>query len=90
MAVINLTITFGKGEKRATKDVTIDGEELTLGLFEDINEAQKTNDMGMMRPIYAEMLGLTKEESRQITLRDFKAINAAMLQAANEVTNAPN
>lgn len=90
MAVIGLEIAFKY--KRNTKDETgkvmqvveettrsfaIDSDDIPLILVEGMDDGK----FGLMREGIADFLGLTQEESKQLTVRHLKAIGKAMKEA---------
>ena len=81
MAVINLDITFkyknGGPPEEHSRSFAIDSDDIPLILVEGMEEGK----FGMMREGIADFLGLTAEESRQLTIRHMKAIGAAMKEA---------
>lgn len=79
---MRIEFTFGKGEKATQKVVDFDPEDITLGFLEDIEEAQATGKWGPIRNAIADLLSLTHDESRQITMRQFKAIGDAIREAS--------
>lgn len=84
--MIRLEIDIGQGPRA----ITIDPEEITLGFLEDIEEAQATNKWRPMRLAFASLLKLTDAESRAITVRQFKAIGAALNAAVEDQSTIPN
>lgn len=91
MATINLDITFkysrdkkdeetGKPVKvteQASRSFTIDSDDIPLILVEGMEEGK----FGLMREGIADFLGLTPEESRQLTVRHMKVIGKAVKEA---------
>jgi len=77
-----IEFTFGKGERAVTRAVDFDPEDITLGFLEDIEAAQDTGKWTPIRDAIASLLGLSRDESRQITMRQFKQIGEAIRQAS--------
>ncbi len=91
MATINLDITFKytrekkdnetgklvKAVEEVSRTFTIDSDDIPLILVEGMEEGK----FGLMREGIADFLGLTPEESRQVTVRHMKAIGKAMKEA---------
>lgn len=75
-----LTVSVGDQPSRT---ITVDPDNLTLGLLEDIQEAQETGKWKVMNTCLAGFLGLTREEIRSITNKQFREISAALLSATN-------
>lgn len=88
--MITLEISFGKGDKATTRTITIDPEGITLGFLEDLEAAQETRKWAPIKSAICELLDLTADEGRQITMRQFKALSVAMQGAATEQTAIPN
>jgi hypothetical protein len=84
--MIILEIDIGQGPRR----IEIDPEDITLGFLEDLEEAQATNKWAPIRTAVASLLSLSREESRAITMRQFKEIGAALQNATTEQTAIPN
>lgn len=83
--MITFDIDIGAGPRH----ISIDPEDITLGFLEDIEEAQATNKWGPLRTAIASLLGLSRDESRAITLRQFKQIGAALQDSAAEQSAIP-
>ncbi len=77
-----IEFTFGKGERAVSRVVDFDPEDITLGFLEDIEAAQDTGKWTPIRDAIADLLGLSRDESRQITMRQFKQIGEAIRQAS--------
>lgn len=74
----------------AARAVTIEPDDLPLGFFADVEEAQET---GKFRPImsaYGQMLGFTRDEMRALTVKQFRAIAQAVNSAGKEAATVPN
>lgn len=61
---------------------TIDTDDLTIGFYEDLEQAQMSGKMRDFIPVIASMIGLSHEEVREITLRQWKEIAQSFQQAA--------
>lgn len=80
MAALTLHIQIAQdAEPRA---IVIDPEDLTLGFLENLERAQESGKWRDMIPAIAEMFRLTVDESRAITLRQWRAMGAALKEAA--------
>lgn len=84
---LELEISIGKDQP--SRKIVIDPDELTLGFQEDLQEAQETGRWKVMNTCLAEMFGLTRDEIRSITNKQFKEISVA-LQAATTGAAIPN
>lgn len=80
--MVTLTIAAGGVEYERR----IDPEDLTLGFLEDLELAQDTGKWRDLIPAFATLLDLPREAVRQISVKQFKAIGAA-LQEASAVPN---
>ncbi len=83
-----IEFTFGKGERATTRVVNFDPEDITLGFLEDVEAAQDTGKWGPIRNAIAGLLDLSPDESRQITMRQFKQIGEA-IRVASEAQSVP-
>ncbi len=88
--VLKLTITIGKGDAQRTREVAIDPEDISIGLLEDLEQASAGGTMSNMKPIISELLGLSNEEYRALTVKQFMAIANAIPAAIAEATTIPN
>lgn len=80
MAVLTIHVQIAADtEARA---ITIDPEALTLGFLEDLERAQESAKWRDMIPAIGGMLGVDHAEARAITLGQWKAIGAALKEAA--------
>lgn len=75
--MIKLTITTG-GD---TLERTIDPDALTLGFLEDIEKAQDSGKWRDLIPAIATMLDLTRDQTRDVSIAQFKTIASAIQQA---------
>lgn len=84
--MVRLTITLN-GAERA---VAIDPDELPMGFFEDVEEAQDSKKIAPIMRAYGTMLGFTHDEVRSMTRKQFNDIARAVFAAAQEATAVPN
>ena len=87
---ITFEITIGKGEATSTRTVTLDPDDLPLGFNEDFEAAQESGKWRDLIPVIADFLGLTRDETRAITNRQFKALAETISGAAAAQTDIPN
>ena len=80
MAIITLTINETLRQ--------IDTDDMTIGFYEDLESAQTSGKMRDFIPVIAGMLGLDRDEVRQITLGQWKTIAESFSRAA--VVNPTN
>ena len=73
MAMLSVTIN---GQERQ-----IDTDDLTIGFYEDLEQAQASGKMRDFIPVLAGMLQISREEVREITLRQWKEIAASFERA---------
>ena len=78
MATITLEITLGKGEKAVTTAHVFDPDDMPLTFF----EAAEENKISLMRGGITDLLELTPEQSRGLTIRHVKQITAAIKEAS--------
>ncbi len=83
MAILSLTLTIGD----ATREIVVNADDLTLGLAEDLEQAQESGKLRDLIPVDAGMLGLNRDEARALTMRQWNEILSAMRTAAT-VPNA--
>jgi len=88
--IFRLTITIGKGEAAREREISLDPGDISMGLLEDLQSASSAGDMGSMKPIISELFGLTNEEYRALTIKQFIEIAAAIPRAVNEASTIPN
>lgn len=88
--VFRLTITIGKGEAQRTREITIDPDDVPLGVLEDLETAQETRAWKDIRTAIGGFLELTDEEFRAITASQFMQIASALQQAVKDATTIPN
>lgn len=78
--IIKLEIDLKHGAETQTKAYTVDPDDLPLILLESLEDGK----IGPMRTGIAQFLGLSEEESRQLTIRHIKLIAAAMKVAQDD------
>lgn len=83
-----ITVTIEVGG--ASRPVTIDPDELPLGFFADIEEAQETGKFRPLMNAYGAMLGFTPAEMRALTVKQFRAVAQALGRAGKEAATVPN
>ena len=57
-------------------------DDLTLGFFQDLERAQETGKMKDFIPVLAGLLGVDRAAAREVTMRQWQQIAAAMREAA--------
>lgn len=87
---ITFEITFGKGDKQTTRKVEIEPKEISLGFLEDMEIASETKQWAIIRPAYADLLGLTRDESRALTTGQFEQLTTAFKDAMAAQATIPN
>lgn len=90
MAIITVELTLGKGENARMRQIVIDPDDLPLGFNEDLETATESNKWTELNKVLAEFLGLTHQEVRQITNRQFRELMAAIQEASKQATAIPN
>ena len=91
MAVLfRLTIRVGKGADQHEREIVIDPDELSMGTLEDLETLGASNKWSDIRPIIVELLGLTNEEFRALTRKQFMQIAMALSGSVAEATAIPN
>ena len=88
--MIKVEITTGHNGTTATRTIAIDPDLIPMGFSEDMEEAQISGKWKDLNKVFAEFIGMTHEEFRQVTRGDFKRIMAAIEAASNEAVNGPN
>jgi hypothetical protein len=81
--MITITITTG-GE---TLERHVDPDAITLGFLEDIEKAQDSGKWRDLIPAIGTLLGLTREQTRDVSVAQFRDI-ASAIQQAGTVPNA--
>lgn len=85
MTSIQFRINVGQGERT----IDFDPENITFGFLEDMEEAQATNKWSALARAVGSLLGLTREEQRAITMRQFKQIAGALRESTERADNDP-
>ena len=67
----------------AARHITIDPDELPMAFFEDLEEAQAQGKPTLIIRAVAAACGLTTEERRALTVRQFKQLSEAIKEATN-------
>jgi hypothetical protein len=88
--IFKLTITIGKGDAAREREISIDPNEIPMGVLEDLEELGNAKDWKSIRPIISELFGLSKDEFRAMTAGQFVQIAAALPTAITEATAIPN
>ena len=88
--IFKLTITLGKGESAHTREISIDPEEVPMGVLEDLDGLKDSHDWKKIRPIITGLFDLTDDEFRQMTAGQFVQIAGALTGAVTEATAIPN
>lgn len=76
--MVQITIEVG-GE---TLERKIDPDSISLGFLDAMEQAQERKTWAALIPAYAELLRITPEQARSLTLGDVKRITAALGEAA--------
>jgi len=91
MAVLfRLTIRVGRGADQHEREIVIDPDELSMGTLEDLETMGSAAKWSDIRPVIVELLGLTTEEFRALTRKQFMQIAAALSGSVAEATTIPN
>jgi hypothetical protein len=88
--IFSLTITIGKGDAARTREISIDPDEVPMGVLEDLESLGASKEWKQIRPIICELFGLSNEEFRAITSKQFIAIAAALNGAVGAAVTIPN
>lgn len=88
--IFKLTITIGKGDDAREREISIDPDDIPMGVLEDLETLGTARDWKSVRPIIQELFGLTKEEFRAMTAGQFMQIAAALPAAISDATAIPN
>lgn len=84
-----LTLEIAAGKDASPRTITVDTDDLTLGFLEDIQEAQDTKKQKHLNAALASFLGLTRDEVRAMTNRQFMQL-ARALNSTVEGAPVPN
>jgi hypothetical protein len=85
MALIELTVNFKRSG--TTKTLRINSDDLTMGLVLDAEEAKASGSYTKLITAYADEVGLSLDELRQLKQGDFKRIVQAIQDAATEAND---
>ena len=88
--IFKLTITIGKGDDAHEREISIDPEDIPMGVLEDLETLGTARDWKSIRPIIQDLFGLSKEEFRAMTAGQFMQIAAALPSAISDATTIPN
>lgn len=88
--IFSLTITIGKGDAARERIVSIDPEEIPMGVLEDLETLGTARDWKSIRPLISELFGLSKDEFRAMTAGQFMQIAKALPMAVSDATAIPN
>lgn len=88
--IFKLTITIGKGGEAREREISVDPDDIPMGVLEDLETLGSARDWKSIRPIIQELFGLTKEEFRAMTAGQFMQIAAALPSAISDATAIPN
>jgi hypothetical protein len=67
----------------AARVVSIDPDDLPMAFFEDVEEAQASGKFSPIIKAYAGAFGLTTEERRALTVKQFKQLTEGIKQAVS-------
>lgn len=88
--IFKLTITIGKGEQAKEREISIDPEDIPMGILEDLDALGTAKDWKTIRPIMQQLFDLTSDEFRALTAKQFIQIAAALQGATAGATAIPN
>ena len=88
--IFKLTITIGKGDEAREREISIDPDEIPMGVLEDLETLGTARDWKSIRPIIQDLFGLSKEEFRGMTRGQFMQIATALGTAVSDATTIPN
>ncbi len=88
--IFKLTITIGKGDAAREREISIDPDEMPMGIMEDLESLGTARDWKSIRPIICELFGLTNDEFRAMTASQFIQIATALNGAVGTATAIPN
>ena len=88
--IFRLTITIGKGDEAREREISIDPEDIPMGVLEDLETLGSARDWKSIRPLIQDLFGLSKEEFRAMTAGQFMQIAAALPGAISDATTIPN
>src|SRR4051812_40531413 len=88
--IFKLTIQIGKGDAAREREISIDPEDIPMGVLEDLEALGTARDWKSIRPLISELFGLSKEEFRAMTAGQFMQIAQALPSAISDATTIPN
>lgn len=88
--ILKLTITIGKGEAAREREISIDPNEIPMGVLEDLETLGAAKKWSDIRPIISELFGLSEAEFRAMTAGQFMQIAKALPLAVSDATAIPN
>lgn len=88
--IFKMTITIGKGDNARERTVSIDPDEMPMGVLEDLETLGKARDWKSIRPIIAGVFDLTNEEFRAMTAGQFMQLADAVMGSVAQAVTIPN
>lgn len=88
--IFRLTIQIGKGDEAKQREISIDPDQIPMGVLEDLESLGEAKDWRSIRPIICGLFDLSKEEFRAMTAGQFMQIAQALPGAITEATAIPN
>lgn len=88
--LFKLTITIGTGEAAREREISIDPEQIPMGVLEDLEDLGSARNWKSIRPIISELFGLSQAEFRAMTAGQFMQIAQALPSAISEAAAIPN
>lgn len=88
--IFKLTITIGKGEAAREREITLDPMDVPMGILDDLDGLGDSKDWKSIRPIMQDLFGLTNEEFRSMTAKQFIEVATALRGAVGDATTIPN
>ncbi len=88
--IFKLTIQIGKGEAAHEREISIDPDDIPMGVLEDLETLGTARDWKSIRPIIQELFGLSQDEFRAMTAGQFMQIAQALPSAISQATDIPN
>lgn len=88
--IFKLTIQIGKGDEAREREITIDPDEIPMGVLEDLETLGEAKDWKSIRPIICGLFNLSRDEFRAMTAGQFMQIAQALPGAISDATTIPN
>lgn len=88
--IFKLTITIGKGDEAREREISIDPDDIPMGVLEDLETMGDVKNWQGIRMIVQGLFGLSKEEFRAMTRGQFMQIATALNTAVTDATTIPN